>query len=50
VERLTWFVDGMEYAVTGPPYEVAWLPSRGPHRLAVAAAGVVGDLVQVVVE
>jgi penicillin-binding protein 1C len=50
VERLTWFVDGVEYAVTGPPYEVVWLPSRGPHRVAVAAAGVVGDSVQVVVE
>jgi hypothetical protein len=46
----TWFIDGMEYAVTGPPYEVAWQPDRGPHRVAVAATGVLGDSVQVVVE
>jgi len=46
----TWFIDGMEYAVTGPPYEVAWQPDRGPHRVAVAATGILGDSVQVVVE
>jgi hypothetical protein len=50
VERLTWFIDGREFAATGPPYEVVWQPDRGPHRVAVAAAGVVGDSVQVMVE
>jgi len=31
VENVIWFLDGVELARTGPPYELEWEPTRGSH-------------------
>ena len=31
VESVVWFLDGVELARTGPPYELDWEPTRGSH-------------------
>jgi len=50
IPRLTWFVDGLEYAAAGPPYQVAWPLSRGRHHIAAVGPNGAGDLVQIRVE
>jgi membrane carboxypeptidase/penicillin-binding protein PbpC len=49
--EVTWYVDGVEFARTGPPYAVEWTLRRGRHTLTVAAGtGGYGDSVTVMVE
>jgi penicillin-binding protein 1C len=50
VKSVTWFVDGREVAVTGPPYELALDLPRGRHRLTVVGPGGQGDAVEVFVQ
>jgi hypothetical protein len=50
LQAVTWFVDGREVAVTGPPYELPLDLSRGRHRLTVVGPGGRGDAVEVVVQ
>ena len=33
VKKLTWYVDGFEYAKSGPPYSAAWTVKKGSHTL-----------------
>jgi len=47
---VTWFVDGEEQAVTGPPYELALDLTRGRHRLTAVGPDGLGDAVVVTVE
>ncbi|MCA9413279.1 MAG: penicillin-binding protein 1C [Candidatus Omnitrophica bacterium] len=47
---LTWFMDGVEFAQTGPPYQTAWRLERGVHTLSVSGSKGMGDSVQIVVE
>ena len=48
--RVTWFVDGREYAATGPPYELSLPLERGHHRLTVIGPDGLGDNLEVAVE
>ena len=48
--RVTWFVDGQEEAVTGPPYEIPLELGRGKHRLMVVGPDGIGDAIGVVVQ
>lgn len=50
LRAVTWFVDGEEQAVTGPPYELRLNLGRGRHRLLALAPDGLGDMVEVVVE
>jgi hypothetical protein len=47
---VTWFVNGREEGVTGPPYELALELPRGRHRLMALGPDGLGDAVEVVVE
>ena len=48
--RVTWFIDGREYAATGPPYELSLPLERGHHRLTVIGPDGLGDTLEVAVE
>ena len=48
--RVNWFVDGREYAATGPPYELSLPLERGHHRLTVIGPDGLGDNLEVAVE
>jgi penicillin-binding protein 1C len=48
--EVTWFVDGCEAAVTGPPYEAPLELARGRHRLLAVGPDGRGDEVVVKVE
>jgi penicillin-binding protein 1C len=48
--RVTWFVNGREYAATGPPYEVSLNLGRGRHRLTVVGPDGLGDNLEMSVE
>jgi hypothetical protein len=48
--QVTWFIDGREYAATGPPYELSLPLGRGRHRLAVIGPDGLGDNLEVSVE
>jgi penicillin-binding protein 1C len=48
--EVTWFVDGCEAAVTGPPYEAPLELARGRHRLLAVGPDGRGDEVVVAVE
>lgn len=48
--QVTWFVDGREYAATGPPYEMPVQLGRGRHRLTVTGPDGLGDTVEIAVE
>ncbi len=48
--RLTWFIDGVEFQKTGPPYRTRWELEKGTHTLSVAGSSGLGDSVRVVVE
>jgi penicillin-binding protein 1C len=48
--QITWFVDGREYAATGPPYELSLLLGRGRHRLTVVGPNGLGDNLEIAVE
>jgi penicillin-binding protein 1C len=48
--QVTWFVDGREYAATGPPYELSLPLGRGRHRLTVIGPDGLGDNLEVAVE
>jgi membrane carboxypeptidase/penicillin-binding protein PbpC len=50
VREVTWFVDGLELATVGPPYEARWPLSRGPHRIVAAVPGGAAHSVEVRVE
>lgn len=47
---VTWFVNGLEEATTGPPYELFLNVGRGRHRLTALGPDGLGDAVEVVVE
>jgi penicillin-binding protein 1C len=48
--QVTWFVDGREYATTGPPYELSLPLGRGRHRLTVVNPIGLGDHLEIMVE
>jgi penicillin-binding protein 1C len=48
--QVTWFIDGREYAATGPPYELSLPLGRGRHRLTVIGPDGLGDNLEVSVE
>ena len=48
--QVTWFVDGREYAATGPPYELSLPLGRGHHRLTVIGPDGLGDNLEIAVE
>lgn len=50
LEKVTWYVDGEEYATVGPPYEVAWTLSKGNHTLTVTGPDHFGDTVNIFIE
>jgi penicillin-binding protein 1C len=50
LQQLTWFVDGVEYARSAPPYEAEWELVPGRHHLTVTGDGCVGDGIAVEVE
>jgi penicillin-binding protein 1C len=47
---VTWFVNGREEAVVGPPYELTLELPRGRHRLTAAGPDHTGEVVEVTVE
>jgi penicillin-binding protein 1C len=49
-DAIAWFVDGVEYARTGPPYRTHWPLARGGHRISALGADGWGDEVQIHVE
>ena len=49
-QQVTWFIDGREYAATGPPYELPLQLGRGRHRLTVIGPDGLGDNLEVSVE
>ncbi len=49
-QQVTWFIDGREYAATGPPYELSLQLGRGRHRLTVIGPDGLGDNLEVGVE
>lgn len=50
VERITWYVDGVELAAPGPPYGVEWPLQRGIHRIVAACPDGTADAVTLTVE
>ncbi len=50
VESLSWFVDGMEYAATAPPYELEGRLSRGRHLISAVGPDRRGDSILIYVE
>ncbi|MCG3195800.1 MAG: Monofunctional biosynthetic peptidoglycan transglycosylase [bacterium] len=50
VERVTWFVDGVELGAVGPPYRLDWELAPGAHRIAAIGPGGIGDEIRVQVE
>jgi penicillin-binding protein 1C len=48
--QVTWYVDGREYAATGPPYELPLQLGRGRHHLTVIGPDGLGDNLEVAVE
>jgi penicillin-binding protein 1C len=47
---IVWFIDGMEYARTGPPYAVDWPMERGRHRIAAVGPEGLGSAVEIDVQ
>lgn len=47
---ITWFINGREEGVTGPPYELPLVLPRGRHLLMAVGPDGLGDAVEVVVE
>ncbi|MFZ5449784.1 MAG: penicillin-binding protein 1C [Thermodesulfobacteriota bacterium] len=50
LKKVNWFVDGLEVAATGPPYELLLELGRGRHRITVVGPGNQGDSVEVFVQ
>lgn len=50
LETVTWFLDGMEYAQTGPPYRIPFELVRGEHILMAVVPGGSGDQIRFRVE
>jgi penicillin-binding protein 1C len=50
LKAITWFVDGIEVAATGPPYELPLKLSRGRHRITIIGPGRLADSVAVTVQ
>ncbi|MFC1851074.1 penicillin-binding protein 1C [candidate division CSSED10-310 bacterium] len=50
IPQITWFVDGIEYAQTGPPYQIYWSMTRGEHRLIAVGPNGTGDSITFSVE
>ena len=48
--QVSWFVDGREYAATGPPYELPLQLGRGRHQLTVVGPDGLGDNLEIAVE
>ena len=48
--EVTWFIDGIQQAVTGPPFHLSWPAPRGPHRITALASGGQAASVSIVVE
>jgi hypothetical protein len=49
-DHVTWFLNGQEVAITGPPYEATLELGRGRHHLMAVSPGGIGDLVTLVVQ
>ncbi|HNT33916.1 MAG TPA: hypothetical protein PKH07_02845, partial [bacterium] len=49
-ENVTWYVNGVQYAKGGPPYQARWRLERGRHRIAAVAGDSFGDEILVTVE
>lgn len=50
VERITWYVDGVELAAAGPPYGAEWPLQRGVHRIVAVCPDGTADAVTLTVE
>ncbi len=50
VAAVTWFINGREYASTGPPYEAAVELPRGRHRLLAVSSEGLGDSLEIDVQ
>jgi len=50
VDNITWFVDGMEYSKSAPPYEVFWTVEKGQHTITAVASGIHADSVTIMVD
>ena len=50
LEKVTWFVDGQELGVTGPPYQIRWRPTRGFHRILALGPQGHGDSIRIKIE
>ncbi len=49
-ERITWFVDGVEYGTAGPPYTLECSLPRGRHVITVLGNAAAGDEIRLTVE
>ena len=50
VAYVEWFVNGVSFPRTGPPYQTFWPQERGTFKLTAVTSENVGDAVQVMVE
>jgi penicillin-binding protein 1C len=48
--QVAWYVDGVEYVRTGPPYRASWQLARGGHRITVVGEDGWGDEITIQVE
>lgn len=48
--KITWYVDGTEYARVGPPYEVPWKLKKGKHEIMAVGPFGKGDSVTIFVD
>ena len=48
--KITWYIDGTEYAKVGPPYEVTWKLKKGMHEIMAVDPFGKGDSVTILVD
>jgi penicillin-binding protein 1C len=48
--EISWYVNGVEYASTGPPYELQGRLTRGRHLISAVGPSSTGDSVEVLIE
>ena len=48
--QVTWFIDGVQQAVTGPPFQFLWPVRRGPHQITAQSPSGEAASVSIVVE
>jgi membrane carboxypeptidase/penicillin-binding protein PbpC len=50
VPYVDWFIDGMHYGRSGPPYRLTWELQRGRHRVMAVGPDHKGDSIEITVE